>query len=76
MDEEAGNVEERANATEDIKPDGDQAEQDSALPLPYRHDEDGKIIPLDGVQSLFLTGTAKPTPDRGGCTVLDVASNA
>ncbi|GMH45419.1 hypothetical protein BSKO_13376 [Bryopsis sp. KO-2023] len=27
------------------------------IPLPYAHDEEGKIIPLPGVESVFLTGT-------------------
>lgn len=35
---------------------GDEGGEDQELPLPYELDEDGKPTPLEGVQSLFLTG--------------------
>lgn len=37
---------------------GGEAGEDQELPLPYRLDEDGKPIPLQGVESLFLTGAS------------------
>lgn len=65
MEAPAGVTEDQADG--DAKgPDSGQEELDAPLPLDYGHDADGKVVPLEGVQSLFLTGTAPTWQVRDG----------
>ena len=51
-----GELNNRAADEENRETVGDQPVFDGPLPLPYKLNDDGTKEPLDGVESVFLTG--------------------